>query len=357
MIEDSVSQPTADHDSIVEQAPTRRRRSRVARFMRVLALLILGVLAGPQPGEARQDAEDLAQTILTHIRQCLPASASRSVEYQSGRVRAFANMVTMLFFYPTELPKLQAAAIAAIDAANDPAATADSLLRAAIAGVSTYSRSKVECVRCRDAHREPSPPTSIEAGTVRLISLPSLNLPEARESKPCSAFDHYFDFPTEGVSGVVLDLRGNPGGDLPTVLCVAGQFLTPKTPLMRVTGRLNAETQEIPADSRRTPLTLPLAIFVNQDTESGALALAAALRDAHRARLIGESKDHANATVLILLTVRNYLDRFLLPIAEMSRINGASLAAGIQVDIAVPAQDDGALMDAARALFGGSAQQ
>lgn len=323
------------------------------------AIMVWGVLAEPTLGKTNQDAEDLAQTILTQIRECLPASASRSVYAQTARVQTFADMVTKLYIYPTELPKLQAAAIAAIDAANNPAATADSLVRAAIAGVSKYSisRSKSECGRCQDVPREPSLPTSIDAGTMRVISLPSLNLPEGRDRKPCSAFNHYFDFPTEGVSGVVLDLRGNQGGYLPAVICVAAQFLKPKTPLMRITDRSNSETEESPDVGRRPPIAIPMAIFVDKDTESGALALAAALQDAHRASLIGEPKEHANADILSLLTIHKFPDRFLLPIGEMTRINGASLAAGLQVDVAVPAHNDEAMMDAARTVFGGKAQQ
>lgn len=326
--------------------------------MRLATLLLLGMLAAAAPAAAGHEAEDLAVTILTHIRQCLPAAASRSVEYESERVRMFANTVTHVSFHLPELPQLQAAAIVAIDAANNPAATPDSLVRAAIAGVSTFltSRSKSECRRCQNARREPSLPTSIEAGTMRVISLPSLNLPEASAGKPCSAFDHYFDFPTDGIVGVVLDLRGNQGGYLPTLPCVAGQFLKPKTPLLRLADKSHVETLESPAVGRRPLIALPVAIFVDQDTDSGGLALAAALHDAHRASLIGESKQHANAAILDLVTTRTFKDRFLLQVGEMSRINGASLAAGLQVDIVASSEDDVALMNAARALFDGIPQ-
>ena len=343
----------------LKQASAQRQKTQVVgRFMQLLAFTLLGVLAGLTPSEARQEAEDLAVTILTQIRQSLPASASRSVDGESERVRTFANMVTKLSFYPTELETLQAAAIAAIDAANNPAATSDSLVRAAIAGVSTslVSRSRSECGRCQDVLHESSLPTSVEAGTMRVISVPSLNLPEARGARPCSEFDHYFDFPTEGVIGVILDLRGNQGGYLTTAICVAGQFLTPKTPFLRVADRSREETLESPAVGRRPPIALPLVVFVDEDTESGALALAAAFQDAHRARLIGESKEHANAAILSLMTTYKYKEQFLLPIGEIRRINGVSLAAGIQVDVAVPAQDDNALLEAARALFGGNSQ-
>ena len=367
MTEDSANPATLSHDvlsyasqdgtvakSIVDRASTRRR-SRVARVVRVLALMILGVLAGPTPGEAKEEADGLATAILTHIRECLPASESRSVEYQSGRVQIFAIMLMAHLFKPPELRDLQGAAVAAIDAANNPAATADSLVRAAIAGVSTYliSRSKSECGRCQEPHFRTSQPTSTEVDTIRVITFPNLNLGEAFFGRSCSAFDRYFDFPSEGVVGVVLDLRGNQGGFFPAVACVAGQFLKPKTPLLRLLSPWAVETLESPAVGRRPPIALPVAIFVDKDTDSGGLALAAAMQDTHRASLIGDSKEHANATLTSQVTTR-YRDSFLVPVGEMSRITGASLAAGIQVDVTVPAQDDAALMDAARALFGDS---
>lgn len=326
--------------------------------MSLLALMILGVLAGPAPGKTNQEAEALAATILTHIRECLPATTARAVDAESNRLRAFANSLMALSFKPPELRDLQAAAIAAIDTADNAAATPDSLVRAAIAGVSTYlvSRTKSACDRCQEVQPRTSAPTSIEAGTIRVITLPNLNLGEARVGRSCSVFDHYFDFPSDGVVGVVLDLRGNQGGFLPTVACVAGQFLPPRTPILRILSPSAVETLESPAVGRRPPIALPVAIFVDKDTESGGLALAAALQDTHRASLIGDSKEHANAALTSPVTTK-YRDSFLVPVGEMSRINGTSLAAGIQVDVAVPAQNDEALMYAARALFGGKAQQ
>jgi hypothetical protein len=332
-------------------------RSRVVRFMRLLAFIVLGVLAEPTVGKTNQEAEALAVTILTHVRECLPITASRPVDAEGNRVRAFASRLMELLYNPPELRDLQGAAIAAIDTANNPAATPDSLVRAAIAGVSRYliSRSKSECGQCQEEHIRTSPPTSTEVDTIWVITFPNLALGEAVFDRSCSAIDHYFDFPSEGVVGVVLDLRGNQGGFLPAVSCVAGQFLKPKTPLLRLLSLWPVETLESPAVGRRSPIALPVAIFVDKDTDSGGLALAAAMQDTHRASLIGDSKEHAYAGLITQVTTR-YRDSFRVPIGEMSRINGTSLAAGIQVDVAVPAQNDEALMNAARALFAGSAQ-
>jgi hypothetical protein len=330
-------------------------------LMRLLAFTLLGALTGPAQGGIGQDAEDLATTTLTHIRQCLPSAESRSVDAESGRVRAFANAVMKESFPPPEVAELQAIALAAIDAAKNPAATADSLAWAAITGVSAFlsygTLPGSQCGSCQSAKGKASAPTSIQDGAIRVIALPSLSLPEGRVTSPCSAFDHYFNFPTEGVSGVVLDLRGNQGGYLSVAICVAAEFLKPKTSLFRIASRSGVETLDSPADGRRTPIELQLAIFVDKDTESGALALAAALQDAQRATLIGEPKMHANAAVFSLMTTSRGRDQFLLPVGEILRVNGASLAAGIRVDVAVSPQDNAALMEAARTQFGGSARQ
>jgi peptidase S41-like protein len=326
----------------------------VTRVMRPLVLTLLAALAGPTQGGVSQDAEDLATRILAHIRLSLPSAESRAVDAETVRVRAFAIAVMKQAFPPPEAAKLQASAIDAIDAArNDPASTADFLVRAAIAGVASFliygtpAPPATHCGRCKAL------PTSIQDGTIRVIALPSLALPEGRDPSLCSAFDHYFDFPTDGVSGVVLDLRGNQGGYLPVVICLTGEFLRPKTLIFRIASRAGVETFESPADGRRTPLAFPLVIFVDKDTESGALALAAALQDVHRASVIGESKLHANAAVSSLMSTSRGRDNFVLPVGEIIRVSGASLAAGMQADVAVSAQDNAALMEAARAQFGG----
>jgi carboxyl-terminal processing protease len=193
-------------------------------------------------------------------------------------------------------------------------------------------------------------------GAMRVIALHDLNMHEALEHKPCSAFDHYFEFPPEGVTGLILDLRGNQGGFLAAAICVAGEFLKPKAPLFRIVSRAGEETEASPTNGRRTPITVPMVVFVDRDTESGALALAASLRDAGRANLIGESKEHANGTILAQVTTRTGQDTYLLAVGYIKRLGGAPLAEGLQVDIAASPNSDDAMLDAARARFGDSAR-
>src|SRR5260370_2248394 len=60
---------------------------------------------------------------------------SRAADAEETRVRSFAAIVATESMYPTEPGQLEAAALAAIDSANNEPATASSLVRAAMAGV------------------------------------------------------------------------------------------------------------------------------------------------------------------------------------------------------------------------------
>jgi carboxyl-terminal processing protease len=94
-------------------------------------------------------------------------------------------------------------------------------------------------------------------------------------------------FTSDGVKGVVLDLRGNPGGLLKSALGVSELFLSE--------GVLAHSTSPYPEYNRsfRTELhnvcTLPLALLVDGDTASSAELLAGALKDHNRARVMGQT--------------------------------------------------------------------
>jgi C-terminal processing protease CtpA/Prc len=150
---------------------------------------------------------------------------------------------------------------------------------------------------------------------------------------------------------VVLDLRGNQGGYLPAVFCIAGQFLKRDTPLLRLTSRSATETVNAPDTGRHEPITLPLVVLMDTQTDSGGLALAAVLRDAGRASLVGASKSRGNGMVRSLVTTPSGSDTFSLPVGTIVRISGAPLADGLQVDVAVPPEADAALLETARQRF------
>jgi len=95
------------------------------------------------------------------------------------------------------------------------------------------------------------------------------------------------DFEKEGVKAILLDVRANPGGLLPGGIDAASLFLPQNKPLVFVVNKSGV------ADSRYTltdglDLTTPLTVFVDQNTASAAEVMTAALKENHRATVIGQ---------------------------------------------------------------------
>jgi carboxyl-terminal processing protease len=90
-----------------------------------------------------------------------------------------------------------------------------------------------------------------------------------------------------GARGVVLDLRGNPGGLLEEGLGVAQLFLPSGSGLVEVRTRPGTPAQRARADEPPQYPTLPLAVLVDGLSASASEILAGALQDAHRAVVLG----------------------------------------------------------------------
>jgi len=91
----------------------------------------------------------------------------------------------------------------------------------------------------------------------------------------------------EGMSGLIVDLRGNPGGLLEIAVRIADLFLFAGT-IVTTAGR--KEEQDVRnATNGGTEPDYPVAILVNQGSASAAEILAAALQSHGRAIVIGES--------------------------------------------------------------------
>ncbi|HVO30618.1 MAG TPA: S41 family peptidase [bacterium] len=89
-----------------------------------------------------------------------------------------------------------------------------------------------------------------------------------------------------GISGVILDLRGNPGGSLEEALRIAGMFVEPAEPLLQIVGR-NGDAQVVQSEGERL-WRGQLAVLVDHATASAAEVLATALHDRGNAVLVGE---------------------------------------------------------------------
>jgi carboxyl-terminal processing protease len=98
----------------------------------------------------------------------------------------------------------------------------------------------------------------------------------------------------EKLSGVILDLRSNPGGLLEEAIGTASQFLKGGNVLLQK----NAEGQIMPVPVQtETTFDLPMVVLINSGTASAAEIVAGALQDGRRAVLVGE-KTFGAGTVL-----------------------------------------------------------
>jgi carboxyl-terminal processing protease len=97
--------------------------------------------------------------------------------------------------------------------------------------------------------------------------------------------------PLEGqeLQGLVIDLRNNPGGLLDSAVAVAGKFVPPGTVIVSTKGRTADVEQEFRAPPEKEHPDYPIAILVNGYSASGAEIVAGALKDLHRAILVGET--------------------------------------------------------------------
>lgn len=89
------------------------------------------------------------------------------------------------------------------------------------------------------------------------------------------------------ISGIVVDLRGNPGGDVPEAVMIADMFV-PSGVLVRTRGRGGQILREERAHPASTDEAIPLVVLQDRRSASASELLAVALQDHGRARVVGE---------------------------------------------------------------------
>jgi carboxyl-terminal processing protease len=147
------------------------------------------------------------------------------------------------------------------------------------------------------------------------------------------------------LAGLVLDLRGNPGGVLESGIAVADDFLDDGV-IVRSVGR----DQDANFVARATPGDLlagrPIAVLVDSGSASAAEIVAQALKDNHRATLIGR-RTFGKGSVQTILPLSDG-GALRLTTARWSGPSGTSLAGvGLAPDLALIAPESGVTADSA----------
>jgi len=148
---------------------------------------------------------------------------------------------------------------------------------------------------------------------------------------------------TEGMQGLVLDLRNNGGGSLKTVVDIGGLFID-KGPIVQV--RSTGDDKEVLEDKQRgIEWEGPLVILVNELSASASEILAAAMQDYKRAIVIGSKQTYGKGTVqnivdlnrMIRSNTNGDMGAFKFTTQKYYRINGGSTQLeGVKSDVVVP---------------------
>ena len=93
----------------------------------------------------------------------------------------------------------------------------------------------------------------------------------------------------EGVTGFILDLRGNPGGLLNQSIKVASHFLFKGRMVVYTQGRSEDDYREYRSLYKESLYKMPVVVLINQYSASASEIVAGALRDSGNALLIGEN--------------------------------------------------------------------
>jgi carboxyl-terminal processing protease len=136
--------------------------------------------------------------------------------------------------------------------------------------------------------------SEVHMRTVRAESLPGgygyLRITQFSDSTPAdlrASLDVLQANRARTLSGLVLDLRGNPGGVLESAVSVADEFLESGV-IVRADGRTPDARFEMDATPGDAIHGAPLVVLVDGGSASGSEIVAGALRDHHRATLMGE---------------------------------------------------------------------
>ncbi len=114
-----------------------------------------------------------------------------------------------------------------------------------------------------------------------------LKLVEFRENTPRELDRVLRTFREEGMTGLIIDLRNNPGGLLDKAIDVTERFLPRESVLVTVRGRDPEKGESFSSSYGQPDTTTPLVLLINEGSASGSEIMAGALKDYKRAVLIG----------------------------------------------------------------------
>jgi carboxyl-terminal processing protease len=121
-----------------------------------------------------------------------------------------------------------------------------------------------------------------------------------------------------GAKGLIIDLRDNPGGLLPTAQGVCEPFLTPGQTIVTIRGRNGTAERKMTANGGEKFSDVPVAVLVNHQSASASEIVAACLQDHLRAVVIGE-RTYGKGTVQNIIPLDKQIGKLTLTTAKFVR--------------------------------------
>jgi carboxyl-terminal processing protease len=144
-----------------------------------------------------------------------------------------------------------------------------------------------------------------------------------------------------GASGLVLDLRGNPGGYVGEAVDIASQFLKDGIVYQQRDKTGKVDKQPVKAGGEATDM--PLKVLVDLGTASSAEIVAGAIQDAHRGELIG-AKTFGTGTVLNEFSLKDGSALLVGTVEWLTRDGRQIWKQGIQPDIPLESNPAGKIV-------------
>jgi carboxyl-terminal processing protease len=143
------------------------------------------------------------------------------------------------------------------------------------------------------------------------------------------------------INGLILDLRGNPGGLLESAVEISNRFI-PAGPIVSTVGNDGVTTQEFKAQAQKTYPYFPVVVLVNEGSASASEIVSGALQDYKRALIVG-SRSYGKGSVqdvmpfdgekwMLKLTTQYYM----LPKGRIIHRKPESRTWGVDPDLKVP---------------------
>ncbi len=157
---------------------------------------------------------------------------------------------------------------------------------------------------------------------------------------------------TQGMEGMILDLRGNPGGLVDQAVAVAEKFLEPGQLILTTEGRNpSAESRRV-ASGRARVRKNSLVVLINGGSASAAEIVSGCLQDLKRAVVVGE-QSFGKGSVQSVLPLPDGAALRLTTAKYYTPSHKVIHEKGITPDIVVPMSDDEEMAVQLRRLPGG----